>query len=235
MRRNWLSTMPLQGGRLVCLCNVHVLETARRDTRVMEALEEARVVFPDGAPIAWLQRRAGHRAAQRVAGPDLMEAVIREGRAFDLRHALYGSSPDVLVRLEARLRVDHPGVRVVSAIAPGFGDQSAADTEREIDRLNAEKPDIVWLALGAPRQELWAARFAEQLAPAVVVCVGAAFDFLARTKPRAPEWMQVLGLEPLHRATTEPRRLSLRYLTTNSSFVVRAALQLARPVKEDCT
>ncbi len=209
-------------GGYACLCNVHVLETAQRDAAVMAALGNAQVVFPDGAPIAWVQRRyLGGRQA-RVGGPDLMEGVIRDGRALGLRHALYGSSRAVLEDLEAALRARYPTARIVASIAPAFGPQADADVELELERVREADPHVVWVALGAPRQELWAARHAGELAPALVIGVGAAFEFHAGTKTRAPLWMQRVGLEWLHRLVSEPRRLGPRYLTTNSRFLVRA-------------
>ena len=216
------------GGGYACLCNVHVLETARRDPTVMAALGNAQVVFPDGAPIAWVQRRHLGRPQARVGGPDLMEGVIRDGCALGLRHALYGSTRAVLDELEAALRARYPSMRIVASIAPAFGPQADADVELEVARLREAEPDVVWVALGAPRQELWAARHARELAPALVIGVGAAFEFHAGTKSRAPLWMQRVGLEWLHRLVNEPRRLGPRYITTNSRFLARALADAGR-------
>lgn len=215
-------------GGYVCLCNVHVLETAHRDPRVSKALDGARVVFPDGAPIAWVQRFLARAPAHRVGGPDLMTHVLREGCAVGLEHAFYGSTEEVLARLRDTIGSRFPHARIATTIAPPFGPRSAAEIELDLEALRAARPDVVWVALGAPRQELWAARHAEALAPALVIGVGAAFDFLAGTKPRAPRFMQRVGLEWLHRLATEPRRLGVRYVTTNSRFLARAGLAVAR-------
>ena len=224
-----VETARRRGGGYGCLCNVHVLETAQRDPALMAALGHAQVVFPDGAPIAWVQRRRLGGAQARVGGPDLMDGVIRDGCAVGLRHALYGSTRAVLDDLEAALRARYPSARIVASIAPAFGPQADADVELELARLRKAGPDVVWVALGAPRQELWAARHAGELAPALVIGVGAAFEFHAGTKARAPLWMQRRGLEWLHRLVSEPRRLGPRYLTTNSRFLVRALADAGRP------
>jgi len=215
-------------GGYACLCNVHVLETARRDALTMAALRGARLVFPDGAPLTWVQRRAASGPAERVGGPDLMEEVVHAGCAVGLRHALYGSTEAVLDMLKATLERRYPLVQIVASIAPPFGARSDEEVARDIEDLRSARPNVIWVALGAPRQERWAATYAPALAPAFVIGVGAAFEFIGGTKPRAPRWMREASLEWLHRLLTEPRRLGLRYLTTNSRFLVRAGVGLVR-------
>lgn len=214
-------------GGYACFCNVHVLETAQRDAAVMAALAGARVVFPDGAPLVWMQRWSDGGPAERVGGPDLMESVVRQGRTVNLRHALYGSTPSTLADLETALKRRHPGARIVASIAPPFGSRTEAEVSAELVSLRAAEPDVVWVALGAPRQELWAARYAAALSPALVIGVGAAFDFIGGRKRRAPVWMQRTSLEWLHRLLMEPRRLARRYLVTNSRFLLRAGSRVA--------
>src|SRR4051812_29782807 len=102
-----------RSGGYVCLCNAHVLVTAKHDSELADALNEAWLTLPDGAPVAWLQRRLGPPAARRVGGPDLMPAVIDLGRVDSLRHFLFGSKPDVLERLSERLSKAYPGVDIV--------------------------------------------------------------------------------------------------------------------------
>jgi N-acetylglucosaminyldiphosphoundecaprenol N-acetyl-beta-D-mannosaminyltransferase len=208
-------------GGYACLCNVHVLETARRDRRVMGALANARWVFPDGAPLVWIQRVVESGPAERVGGPDLMERVLRDGSARGLRHALYGSTDAVLDRLRDAIERQYPQVEIVASIAPPFGSSLNEAIASDVHALRSARPDVVWVALGAPRQELWAARYAHELEPTLVVGVGAAFEFLGGSRPRAPRWMQTLGLEWLHRLANEPRRLGPRYVNTNAQFLFR--------------
>jgi N-acetylglucosaminyldiphosphoundecaprenol N-acetyl-beta-D-mannosaminyltransferase len=212
------------GGHAV-LCNVHVLITALREPPVRAALDDAWRVFPDGAPVAWLLRRSGAPHARRIGGPDLMRAVLARGRTRGLRHVLFGSTEDVLDALLAALERDLPGVNVVGSYAPPFGTEDAPDA---LERITRAEPDVVWVALGAPKQERWMNRHAASLHPAVALGVGAAFDFHAGTKPRAPRWMQRTGLEWLHRLGSEPRRLGWRYLTTNTRFLVLVARERTR-------
>jgi N-acetylglucosaminyldiphosphoundecaprenol N-acetyl-beta-D-mannosaminyltransferase len=207
-----------------CLANVHVLVTAQHDQTLRTALLEAWALFPDGAPVAWLQRREGFTAATRIGGPDLMPRVLDRGRAKGLRHFLFGSTPETLAALTARLSLNHPGIELVGAWAPARGEENS---DASIERITAAAPHVVWVALGAPKQECWMHRHADEIAPAITLGVGAAFDFLAGRKRRAPDWMQHAGLEWAHRLMIEPRRLGPRYLHTNTEFVVRAGRALA--------
>ena len=211
-----------EGGYAV-LCNVHVLTTAKRDLDLRAALERAWAVFPDGAPVAWLLRRSGAPNAGRIAGMELMSAVIERGIAHGLRHYFVGSTPEVLARLERNLPERFPGMRLVGSASP-FGDRAALDSV--VAQICESEPHVVWCAFGAPKQELWMHRNVAALAPALTLGVGAAFDFHAGTKKRAPVWMQRAGLEWLHRLGSEPSRLFGRYLKTNTEFIARATRDL---------
>lgn len=209
-------------GGYAVLCNVHVLMTAQEEAGLRDAVDDAWEVFPDGAPVAWLQRRQGAAAAERVGGPDLMLAVLDRGRARGLRHVLVGSTDPTLQRLEERIRSQLRGVEIVGTLAPPFGDESEWSDDA-IASVRAWQPDIIWLALGAPKQEMWMRRYAAAVSPALVIGVGAAFDFHAETKKRAPRWMRNVGLEWAHRLGSEPTRLGGRYLKTNTAFLLRVA------------
>lgn len=212
-------------GGYAILCNVHVLASTRGDASLRSVLQSAWEVFPDGAPIAWLLRRCGAPDAERVAGPDLMPRVIDQGRSRELRHVLYGSTPEVVRSLRTKIRRSFPGALIVEAISPPPGGE---DDPALLTRIVEARPHVVWVALGAPKQEFWLWRHATSLRPALCLGVGAAFDFHAGTKSRAPDWMQSWGLEWLHRLLTEPRRLAWRYATTNAVFIVSAMGVLAR-------
>jgi N-acetylglucosaminyldiphosphoundecaprenol N-acetyl-beta-D-mannosaminyltransferase len=151
-----------------------------------------------------------------------MPEVIDLGRSDSLRHFLFGSTPDVLERLSERLLKAYPGADIVGRLSPPFGSWTSNAEATLLEKISSTRPDVVWCALGAPRQELWMRRIGSALAPAVLLGVGAAFDFLAGSKPRAPLWMQQVGLEWLHRLASEPRRLGARYFRTNTEYVVRA-------------
>jgi N-acetylglucosaminyldiphosphoundecaprenol N-acetyl-beta-D-mannosaminyltransferase len=153
-----------------------------------------------------------------------MLSVLDRGRAHGIRHFLFGSTQAVLDALVASLEQRLPGVIIAGTFAPAFG---AEDDPESLAAITRSRPDIVWIALGAPKQELWMQRHEEAVGPTLALGVGAAFDFHAETKPRAPLWLQRAGLEWAYRLATEPRRLGLRYLTTNTLFIAAAARELA--------
>jgi len=214
-------------GGYVCLCNVHLLTLSLHDVQLRRALGAAWERLPDGAPVAWLQRRLGHRDARRIGGPDLMPRVADLGREQGLRHFFLGSTSEVLEGVERALEQRFVGIQIAGSHSPPFADSVSHDTGA-IEAVRAADAQIVWCALGAPKQELWMHRFAPLLPSVLFLGVGAAFDFLAATKPRAPVWMQDRGLEWFHRLGSEPTRLGARYVRTNTEFLVRSGFELAR-------
>jgi N-acetylglucosaminyldiphosphoundecaprenol N-acetyl-beta-D-mannosaminyltransferase len=158
-----------------------------------------------------------------------MARVIEDGRDLGVRHFLLGSTEDVLRRLEQRLARRFPGAEIVGRLSLPFVEaDDFSGTEAAIADVRRASPHIVWLSLGCPKQELWMLRYAHELAPALLAGVGAAFDFHAGTKRRAPPWVQRAGLEWLHRLVSEPRRLASRYARTNSEFLLLAGRELLR-------
>src|SRR6185312_690533 len=133
---------------------------------------------------------------------------------------------EVLGQLERRLVDRFPRAIVAGSISPPFREVTDAENEAFAEQIVAARADIVWVGLGLPKQDEWLRRSAALFAPAVGLGVGAAFDFLAGTKPRAPEWAQAAGLEWLHRLMKEPRRLAGRYATTNTEFLARAGISI---------
>jgi N-acetylglucosaminyldiphosphoundecaprenol N-acetyl-beta-D-mannosaminyltransferase len=214
-------------GGFVCQCNVHVLVEAERHDDVLACLREAWCVFPDGAPVAWLQRRLGYGDARQVAGPDLMFRLLDEGQRDGLRHFFLGSTVDTLALLRERLALLVPGAELVGEHAPPFVHAWTPD-DRVVSTVRDADPHVIWCALGAPKQELWMCRHAALFPSSLLVGVGAAVDFHAGVKARAPRWMRRVGLEWLHRFVSEPRRLGPRYLSTNVRFAALVGAELVR-------
>jgi N-acetylglucosaminyldiphosphoundecaprenol N-acetyl-beta-D-mannosaminyltransferase len=204
----------------VHFCTVHSLVEAADDPVLLEAFAAPdSLALPDGVPIVWVGRAQG-KGVERVCGPDVMPALLDRSRASGARHYFYGGAPGVAERLAGRMRAAYPGLEVVGTYSPPFRAQSAEEDAADAELINAARPDYVWVGLGAPKQDLWAARQRPYLDSAVVLAVGAAFDFHSGGLRRAPAWMQRLGLEWLYRLAAEPRRLARRYFVTNSRFVV---------------
>ena len=214
-------------GGYVCLCNSHVMTAALHDADLRVVLSEAAIRFPDGAPVAWLLRRLGFRDARRIGGPDLLARVVDRGRDVRLRHFFAGSTEQHLEQLVSALEAGCRGVDIVGRHAPPHSEEPDVE-EVAISKIRASRAQIVWVGLGAPKQELWMAKAASVLPGVTLVGVGAAFDFIAGSKRRAPAWMQQSGLEWLFRMASEPRRLGGRYVRSNSEFIARTAVELAR-------
>jgi N-acetylglucosaminyldiphosphoundecaprenol N-acetyl-beta-D-mannosaminyltransferase len=211
--------------RYICICNVHSVVTATSDREFRRALGGADLATCDGAPIAWALRRLGFPAQERIAGPDLMWRYLRRAEALGQRVYLYGSTEATLCRLRDRLAREFPGVVLAGMHAPQFGTGICRNDEAEVAAINASGANVVFIGLGCPKQEKWMAAHRESV-KAVMIGVGAAFDYHAGTVRRAPVWLQDHGLEWLYRLASEPRRLLRRYLVTNTLFLVGISLQL---------
>lgn len=211
-------------GGYVCFSNVHTVVTSRKDTKLRDATNDSFLSVPDGKPLSIVARWRGLKDVDRVAGPDFMPHFI--GTAKDVRHFFYGSTPETLEKLAANLRTRFPGVQIAGTYSPPFGPMSPEETKKALETIRQARPDLIWVGLGAPKQEYWMAQHWQDLRPAVLLGVGAAFDFHAGQLARAPSWVRRSGLEWLHRLLSEPRRLWKRYLVTNSLFIYYLANDL---------
>lgn len=210
--------------RYVTICNVHVVVSASRDAAYREIINGSDMATPDGAPVAWMLRRQGFAGQPRISGPDVMWALCERAAAEGLPIYCYGSTDATLALLEQRLRAAFPALRMAME-SPPFRALGAEEDAAAVERINASGAGIVFVGLGCPKQERWMAAHRGTV-NAVMIGVGAAFDFHAGTVQRAPAWMRDNGLEWLHRLLSEPRRLWKRYLVTNTLFIVGAARQL---------
>jgi N-acetylglucosaminyldiphosphoundecaprenol N-acetyl-beta-D-mannosaminyltransferase len=220
----WAAT---RESRYVCICNAHSVVTAREDPNFMQALRGADLATPDGAPVAWMLRRLGVAGQGRVSGPDLMVEYIKHAAARGESVFLFGSTESTLARLREELLNRWPRLQIAGALSPPFRATTEAEDAAFVDVINRSGARTVWVSLGCPKQELWMAAHHGRI-QAVMIGVGAAFEFHAGKLARAPQWMRERGLEWLHRLASEPRRLWRRYLLTNSAFVLAAAVQLLK-------
>lgn len=213
--------------RYVCICNAHSLVTARQDPAFNTTIKQADMATPDGAPVAWMMRRLGFNTQQRINGPDLMWRYCAQAAQHNESIYLYGGAPATLEGLLVRLAQEFPSLRVAGAESPPHRLLTSDEDAAVVARINASGAGTVWVSLGCPKQELWMAAHRGRI-NAVMIGVGAAFDYHAGVVPRAPHWMQNSGFEWLYRLATEPRRLWRRYLVTNTLFVLGVARQLMR-------
>lgn len=204
------------GGGYVCFSNVHTVVTACKDNRLREITDNSFLSVPDGKPLSLVGKMQGLRDVGQVAGPDFMPYFFEEAKG--VRHFFYGSTPDTLEKLTRNFKQKFPGASIVGSYSPPFRALTVTEEEEILAIIKLAKPDVIWVGLGAPKQEYWMADQWERLQPAILMGVGAAFDFHAGKIARAPEWMRKMSVEWLYRLCQEPRRLWKRYLVTNSLF-----------------
>ena len=211
----------------VCVTGVHGVSEAQEDPEFRRILNRAFLNTPDGMPMVWLGRLAGHRAMGRVYGPDLMTLVMRESVARGWRHFFYGGANGTAERLRAVLTAKFPGLQVTGTYEPPFRPLNDAEQAALTAQVAVAKPDLLWVGLSTPKQERFMAANLARLDTTLMLGVGAAFDMLAGTKSQAPRWMQASGLEWFYRLCQEPRRLGPRYLRNNPLFALRVLGQLS--------
>lgn len=211
--------------RYVCVANVHMTMEAYDAPDFRQIVNAADLVTPDGMPLVWMLRRLGVPDQERVYGPELTlrvcEAAAREGVSV----GFYGGTPEALKGLVQNLEARFPSLKVAYAESPPFRPLTHEEDARIVEEINASGARILFVGLGCPKQERWMAEHKGRV-QAVMLGVGAAFDFHAGSVPQAPEWMQNTGLEWLFRLLSEPRRLWRRYAKHNPRFAILALMQL---------
>ena len=208
-------------GAHVHFVNAYVIALAEQDEQYRTLLRSG-LCLTDGTPVAWVGRwtySRSRREWERVYGPDVMESLLGTP---GLRHYLLGGSQETLAALQREIEQRWPGAQVVGADSPPFRPLTQAEQSAQDDAIVASGADVVWVGLGTPKQDWEAARVAASTGR-MALAVGAAFDFIAGTKPQAPLWMQRAGAEWAFRLATEPRRLARRYFWGNPRFLLAVA------------
>ena len=211
-------------GNYICFSNVHTTVMAKENPDYRDVLNGAAFVFPDGKPIVARQLSRGFIGAERVAGPDFMANMFRDTKDGKVTHYFYGASQKTLDALKENLEKKYPGIVIKGMYSPPFRDLTKEEKEADIKRINDAGADIVWIGLGAPKQEKWMAENKGKI-HGVMMGVGAGFDFHAGTIKRAPEWIQKIGFEWLYRLFQDPGRLIRRYAITNAKYFFYLTLE----------
>jgi N-acetylglucosaminyldiphosphoundecaprenol N-acetyl-beta-D-mannosaminyltransferase len=217
-----------RASRYVCVATVNNVMESVDSAAFRDVMNSADMVTPDGMPLVWGLRLLGVGTASRVYGPDLTLAVLELARAEGIPIGFYGASPEVLARLCGVVEQRFPGIVVAYRHSPPFRATTAEEDAAVSVAINASGARVLFVGLSSPKQDYWMAAHRGRV-QAVMLGVGAAFDFVSGTKRQAPRWMMSAGLEWLFRLITEPRRLWKRYLRHNPRFVVMFARQLLRP------
>ncbi|MBL8891632.1 MAG: WecB/TagA/CpsF family glycosyltransferase [Planctomycetaceae bacterium] len=218
---DWIVEPPPQC-QIVVTPNVDHIVQLQTNAGLQQAYRQAGLVLADGWPVVSASRWVGRPLPERVPGSDLVPEIFRAaearylrspaGSGAKLRVFLLGAAPGVADRAASKIQEAWSGVEIVGTYSPPLGfEKSESECDSILARIDAAQPEVLVLGLGAPKQELWAAKHQDRLSARVALCVGATIDFLAGEKKRAPQWVQALKMEWLHRLLSEPKRLAKRY------------------------
>lgn len=211
----------------VCVASVHMVMEAFDSAPFQRVVNGADLVTPDGRPLVWALRSLGVGNASQVRGTDLTAHVVERAAREGVPIGLYGGTPELLDQLVRVLEARYPGVRVACRIAPPFRPLTPEEDEAVTREIVSSGAEILFVGIGCPKQENWMAEHKGRI-PAVMMGVGAAFDFHAGRIRQAPRWMQTAGLEWAFRLMMDPRRLWKRYAKHNPRFVGLFLWQLLR-------
>lgn len=218
--------------KYICVCPVSTIMECKRNKKVLISVNSADLATPDGMAVVWIGRILGHKNIRRVYGPELMQNICGISLKKRYKHYFYGSSPEVVNKLKEKLKEKYPGLIISGSFSPPFRQLTEEEDNRIVAEINRSNPDIVWVGLGSPKQDIWMYGHRDRINAPVLIGVGAAFDFLAGAKPQAPRWMRNNGFEWLFRLVTEPNRLWRRYLVNYPLFVYYVLVELAsKPIK----
>jgi N-acetylglucosaminyldiphosphoundecaprenol N-acetyl-beta-D-mannosaminyltransferase len=204
--------------RQVATVNLDFLRIARRNEAFAQTLQQADLALADGMPLVWASKLAGAALPQRIAGIDLVEALCDRGSSLGWSIFLLGAEPGIGIAASVAMLRRHPGLRIAGVYSPPVGDWDDLEEKRIRDRITEANPDILLVALGAPRQDIWIAENKDRLGVPVSIGVGCTFDVVCGAKLRAPRWAQRIGMEWLFRLATEPGRLWRRYMSDLPTF-----------------
>ncbi len=213
----------------VCVTNAYSLVLMQKDKEFKDITNSASLAITDGKPLVWISRLYGEAIPERIAGSDLVYGLGKKSSEKRYKLFFLGSNLTTLGKMDENLKRMFPSVQIAGVYSPSFKRQfSERENEKMIALINKVRPDVLFVGLGAPKQERWIWKHKDELQVLVSIGVGAAFDFIAGTVRRAPLWMQKCGLEWFFRLCQEPRRLWKRYLIGNAIFLWLVAKELIK-------
>jgi len=215
--------IPLKKGDYFCFVNIHVVIESHKDPELKKILNQAAGNLPDGMGVAWALKFLGNKFHGRVRGADFMLRLCSYASENNIKIFLYGNTEEILAALEEKLNALYPGIKIVGSISPPFRELTKEEDEDIVQRINKAAPDVLFVSLGAPKQEKWMALHKGRI-NAVQLGVGAAFDFLTERVKQAPVWMQNSYLEWLYRMPQQPKKTTYR-MSLVPSFILRTLKQ----------
>ncbi len=199
--------------------NVHTVIEGFLNSNYQDSINNAFMALPDGKPLSVVSKIKGYKDSFRIFGPTLMEKTLEWGQKDKLKHFVFGSCEETINKMKAMIQKKYPEAEIVGMISPPYRPFTDSEVEEYFKLFNKSKADIIWVGLGAPKQEIWMYENYKKLDSGIMIGIGAGFDYLAGKTKHAPEWMKNYSLEWLYRLVQEPKRLWKRYLVTNSLFI----------------
>jgi N-acetylglucosaminyldiphosphoundecaprenol N-acetyl-beta-D-mannosaminyltransferase len=212
----------------LALINVNCCVSALFDKRLVDLYNSADIVGIDGMPFVHWARAFYNKSSDRFYAPDLMLETARKAKVYGYTFFLYGGSPGAPEKIEKYLQQRYDGLRVVGKYSPPVRQLTEEEDQAVCDMINAAKPDIVWVGLGSPKQDVWIAEHREKIRGSILIASGATFDFFSGRIRQAPEWVRNAGFEWLYRLSQDFRRLWVRYTVYNVVFLAMFGLQLMK-------
>lgn len=214
--------------RQIVVTGFHGLMEAHKNPAIRSILNSADLWVPDGIAPVWIARLRGITGAVRTPGAEIMLEFLRRADQRGLSSYFYGDTEKTLAALCETVTNKFPGHRIAGSYSPPFRSLTAEEETEIIERINAAKPDVLWVALGMPKQDVWIHKRLSSLTVPTAVGVGAAFAFVAGTVPRCPNWMGNAGFEWVYRFLKEPHKLWRRDLLDGPRFILLAGLDFLR-------
>lgn len=228
---NFQSDAPFkQALRVMSCANPHSFAQTPKDVTFMKALKNADYLIADGVGVTLAAKCMGLGTVPRITGHDFFCGINERFSTLEttlgrkVRVLFFGSSASVLEQIKSRFQQDYPNLHLCELISPPYREWSEEENEALLQRINATKPDVIWVGMTAPKQEKWVYRNRDRLNASVVGNVGAVFDFYAGTYPRAPEWACKAGVEWLFRLLKEPKRMWRRTFVSGPTFLLLSLL-----------
>lgn len=206
--------------------NVHTIIEGVLKKDYGNIINNAFMAFPDGKPLSVIVKLKGAKSICRIFGPTFLTKTLELGQKDKIKHFFFGSSPEIISKIKIVIENKYPDTKIVGMVSPPFRILTNEENEKYLTQINESKADIIWIGLGAPKQEIWMYENYKKLNHGVMIGIGAGFDYLAGNTSHAPKWMKDFALEWLYRLIQEPRRLWKRYLVTNTLFIVFVILEM---------
>ncbi len=212
----------------ICVAATHLIMECQKNIELLKGVQNADIVTPDGMPLVWLSKLYGNKKASRIYGPDLTLMLCKLAQKNKFNIFLLGGANGQSSNLAKKLRIKYPGLKIVGTEDTPNRPIPKKENDLIIKKINKIKPDLVFVGLGCPNQELWMINNRNRIHASTLIGVGAAFDFITKTVGQAPKWMQNNGLEWFYRLLQDPKRLWRRYTVLNTLFLLKISKQITK-------